>query len=758
MKFALTLISAYLLYVITQPAYGQKIGDWTLSASQLPVYQYTGRLPFTANDPNGKDANLPEDPYFLLGNYRMGLLTHVSGTYQFLTAERAWARLNASTQTNYGWNDASIVFKNGGAAKKVDLIGINSLAADPAVAQRSFGVGFARYTYQLADQVTCTRVISVKPSSKINTGNPSFVVTVSLKNTGTKSQELAYTERMLVNFVLNGTQYTEKAKRPFAYNAATSLNADKQIAIADLSYKTNTFLVAPTPTERYPYDVDPPSVFMYARKTGGNYSATVKTTNDTLGTTVTTTLKPGQLVTFNLVIGLTTGNQFRDVETQVADLFTGAQVNDPAEGLFVPQWKSKLPDLSAEKNPVFKREMLWNAHMVEASAKYSAYYKETFIPQGTVYSYYFGDNISNRDHLQAALAACYTNPELAKSCLRYVIKHSEEDGEIKRGNSGFGYSAASIYKESDEQLFFFYVLSEYLSITKDYQFLNEQVAYYPAEAGKKDAVLTIVKKYFVYLRDEIGVGQNGLVKMLNSDWSDSFFHDYSPNVYSGSAESHLNSVVALAVLPKLVAELTQSKNAQAAPLATALETYRAALEQNYMRDLGDRKFSARAYLSPKLKFGVDNVCVEAQGYLLQIPGLATERKKEIYEYVKSKVLAPEKIGIRTRERSLWGRNPDGEDGGIWFSLEYPMLLGVATFDKDEAWSLLMKFSFHNYALQYPNYWVGQWTAADEVNSTLYREGLYAFWVPSPDRKRAFQGYCSHPHTWPLFCYFKLKEK
>ncbi|UFH57984.1 hypothetical protein [Spirosoma sp. KNUC1025] len=121
------------------------------------------------------------------------------------------------------------------------------------------------------------------------------------------------------------------------------------------------------------------------------------------------------------------------------------------------------------------------------------------------------------------------------------------------------------------------------------------------------------------------------------------------------------------------------------------------------------------------------------------------------------MLTPEKIGIRTRERSLWGRHPDGEDGGIWFSLEYPVLLGVATFDKDEAWSLLMKFSFHNYTLNYPSYWMGQWTAADEVNSTLYREGLYAFWVPSPDLKRAFQGYCSHPHTWPLFCYFKLKE-
>lgn len=70
--------------------------------------------------------------------------------------------------------------------------------------------------------------------------------------------------------------------------------------------------------------------------------------------------------------------------------------------------------------------------MIEASAKYSEYYDETFIPQGSVYSYHFGDNIANRDHLQASLGACYYNPRLAKSCIRYVMKHSESDGEIKR--------------------------------------------------------------------------------------------------------------------------------------------------------------------------------------------------------------------------------------------------------------------------------------------------------------------------------------
>ncbi len=87
------------LYLFPQILFSQKFGGWRWSQSGLPVYHYTGALPVTAFDKDGKDANQPEDPYFLLGNYRMALITHASGIYQFLTAERAWARINAAEQT-----------------------------------------------------------------------------------------------------------------------------------------------------------------------------------------------------------------------------------------------------------------------------------------------------------------------------------------------------------------------------------------------------------------------------------------------------------------------------------------------------------------------------------------------------------------------------------------------------------------------------------------------------------------------------------
>jgi hypothetical protein len=47
-----------------------KIGGWNYTENGLPFYEYRGKLPFAAVDKEGKDALLPGDPFFILGNYR----------------------------------------------------------------------------------------------------------------------------------------------------------------------------------------------------------------------------------------------------------------------------------------------------------------------------------------------------------------------------------------------------------------------------------------------------------------------------------------------------------------------------------------------------------------------------------------------------------------------------------------------------------------------------------------------------------------
>ena len=136
------------------------IGFWKKDNAGLPCFQYTGALPYEEYLSNGQRVKLPEDPWFLLGNYQLTVFTHVSGEYELITGQRSWGRVNQGNGKNSGANRAEITI-NG---KTYSLVGMDSLSADPSVCERSFGCGFADYTY-LIDGVKVSRRLSVKPSS-----------------------------------------------------------------------------------------------------------------------------------------------------------------------------------------------------------------------------------------------------------------------------------------------------------------------------------------------------------------------------------------------------------------------------------------------------------------------------------------------------------------------------------------------------------------------------------------------------------------
>ncbi|MBC8009682.1 MAG: hypothetical protein H7067_06265, partial [Burkholderiales bacterium] len=543
----------------------------------------------------------------------------------------------------------------------------------------------------------------------------------------------------------------------------------RTIALADIAFQPIKLLVPPTsPDVSYTHDIAPPILFLHAAPSpGAHVSANALRTTaagDFLSGEATLALAPGESRTLRFVVGFSFDRAPAVIDRQIADLLSLAP--PPADSNVGPcssAWRAALPDLHDEPDPVLRREMLWNAYVLAALATYSQYFHETYIPQGSVYAFHQGINASNRDHLQHLLPLIHTHPALAKSCLRYAMKHSLPDGEIKRQNTGYGYSDPGIYMESDPQLYMFMAVAEYLRITRDHAFLNEEIRYYPMESGRTDTVLTLLAKHFIYLRDVVGTGRHGLVKMLNSDWSDSFFHRHSPNIYRLFAESHMNSAMALSVLPPLLREL-QTYAATAAPdraladqLIAGVDTYHVALHAAVMKDMEGRTFAPRCYLGernePHLNFGVNTLCLEAQPFLLLAENFPVERKRQLYAEIRARVLDMEKFGARTREVPLWGGEGRGEDGGMWFSHQGPLIAGVATFDRAEALRLLRGLTFDAYAKNYPDYWVGHWTAADSLESTLSsREGLYAFWLQG-----AFQPFCAHAHAWMLYCYYQLRK-
>jgi cellobiose phosphorylase len=166
-----------------------------------------------------------------------------------------------------------------------------------------------------------------------------------------------------------------------------------------------------------------------------------------------------------------------------------------------------------------------------------------------------------------------------------------------------------------------------------------------------------------------------------------------------------------------------------------------------------RSFPRRAWISYNESYGENEIWLEPQGYALQIPEMSQERKQRLFTEVEKRLINGEALGARQQENppvyDVRGVAEPGtrENGGFWFSLNGPLILGVASFDRGKSWSLLRRMTFANFATRFPNYWSGRWTNADAVDSSV-----------SPHKGMTpVIGLCAHPHAWPLYCYLRLKE-
>ena len=707
----------------------------------LPVYNADGMTVSGAKDRTGEDAGLPADPCFILGNYRLTAFAHLSGQIELLTGERGWMRINHQEGNHYR-NRSKLEITR---ADRHEVI----LLADDRVQDgmhACFGAGYACYRRD-AEGVTAERKIMAFPSEHIHSGIPALVIRVTTKNTGSEPVRIRFTESLLCRGCMLSFQGDQEGCTPVAVYENRLKQPSEGLAEAVMGCRfMKTVIPAGDAAERHPYDCFPPVAFMRVLENGGA-SAERTEAGDELAVRTEFMLRPGERKTVSFLEGLS-----HDGEAGVEDCIRAAET----AGNSGAAWKRKLPEFGRERDEGLRWEMIWNAYVLECMATYHRYFGETFIPQGSVYAYRLGQNTSQRDHLQHLLPEILLNPELAKSCLRFVLKHMCENGRIIRQDVGYGYEDQDVYWESDPQLYLFMAAGMYLEMTEDTGFLQEEVPFYPVEYGRRHTVEDALVRAFAYLRDVVRLGRHGLVMMRNSDWSDSFFHPYSPNLYAQVAESHMNTTMALAVMPRFIREMKKHAGEVRQPWIREMEAWTRDLFRAFMTDLGDRVYAPRCYIGfdddPKLRFGEDRLCLEAQVWLLQAPDFPLERKQKLWQAVRKKLLDSEKLGARTREYPLWEHAENqGEDGGIWFAHQGALMQALAGFDPEEGKLLLHRLTFRNYADNYPEYWLGQWTAPDSFESTLSRrEGLYAAWTDHP-----FLPFCAHVHAWNLLGYLLL---
>jgi cellobiose phosphorylase len=252
------------------------------------------------------------------------------------------------------------------------------------------------------------------------------------------------------------------------------------------------------------------------------------------------------------------------------------------------------------------------------------------------------------------------------------------------------------------------------------------------------------------LRDRIGVGAHGLVRLWNSDWNDMFYFwptNMPYNIMFTSAESHMNTAMAVAILANMCGML-EALAPDSAELWGAMTEYRLQLARAFLLDLGTRMFPRRAWIRPGEVYGENDLWLEPVGFAMLMPEFGEEKKRALFGEVQRRLLAEEALGARQIEKPVakpGTKAGSRENGGFWYALNGPLILGVATFDHAAAMGLLKRMTFANFARRFPQYWAGRWSASDSLDSSLLpSEGLSENPV-----------YCAHAHAWPLYCYLRL---
>ena len=720
------------------------LGYWAMDHVGLPTYNYTGIIPYHQLSSESDEITYPVDPWFLLGNYGVTVFVHTSGVYDIYTLRRAWGRLNVASETAQT-NQAIIEVDN----TKYCLTGLDAPIA--CQAKKVFGTGFANFEMEVTDGLHCERTIATLPSEKINTGASAMLISIKIANTSTNTRSIKYTESVLANYEMVN-------EKRISYHTCSSIH--KNHAKASFDPITDKTLIKPPKEEASTYDFYPPELFIKGRD-----STIYKSVDNTDKTSIISAinsfeLKPGGSIILQYVVGFNYDNE--RIEDNSHELFTKGKADEKFRSL----WKSALPDYSFQCDEIIRREMYWNTYVLEASAKYNDYFEETFIPQGMTYDYIWGLNAVARDHLHYTLPTNYFNPKLSQSILRFVLKQMNPNGFFHYNVNGYGYAVPNLWNPSDLQLHLFWAVAEYLEKTNDYSFLKETTCFYPKRINYSASVIEKLRVAFDYLNDEIGTGPHGLVKMLNGDWNDQIWNEQPVTIYYPTAESHYNSSMAIVVLKQLIEQLEIASNVidlsdekdSIDVLVFRIKAYHKKILKAYIVDLGTRVFAKRAYFNETLDMGAENMHIESQLYTLMIEDIPLEQRQKIVIEVQKRLGNNEVLGVRTTEKKVSDTFAAGthENGGIWQYIQGMYALGLLHVDIDEADRVVNKMSFNNFAKNYPNYWPGQWTGADVVNSSMAKlPGLVS---DNGSEYMDFPTYCAHIHSWPLLYQFKKRER
>lgn len=397
-----------------------------------------------------------------------------------------------------------------------------------------------------------------------------------------------------------------------------------------------------------------------------------------------------------------------------------AAQNSPFEQMRAA-WKQNITYFHTGLDPVLHREMAWHSYYLLSATVKSSFHKVHVVPQGSAYLYLHGADGAPRDQGLFAVPMTYLNPSLAKDLLRLIMRITDgQTGQITYSFAGHGFisNALNVHnKPSDLDLFFLLGMTEYLAATGDFDFLKEEVPYYPPNRPHNapgDTVLDHIRFAVKHLFEGVGIGRNDLVKVGSGDWSDSIVLETALKdgpgpfgvTYQNSkdnGESVPNTQMALYVLPLLSAILAE----RAPDVGQVIGQHIDRLRSGASRQWNERGWYNRAVLRgfDNRDIKLEHLDLEAQPWAL-ISGLAQaeQRDKAVIQNVTTYLDDPSMIGASL----LPG-------GMVWPAVSQLLTWGYVRAGRGAlAWRSLNRNTYAAHKAEYPAIWFSTWSGPDGI--------------------------------------------
>lgn len=439
------------------------------------------------------------------------------------------------------------------------------------------------------------------------------------------------------------------------------------------------------------------------------------------------------------------------------------------------KWKTERVSVRIPGKEWVDRELLWHNAYLRGSMTYSEYFVAHILSQGGHYQYLIGLQGAPRDQLQHALPFIYTEPYIAREHILFTLREMSGKGELPYATHGCGMMVAGVMVPSDLQLMLLDFAAEYVLAARDFSFL--QYAYTSNIDGNKTkrTVFEGLMLAYRYVRDEVGRGVHGLVRMKTGDWNDQAVYGRVPFLKTRYAQKHgesmLNSGIAVYALGAFAEMLKAAgypmESAEAAALSKDIkEAFASQWNGNWYK---------RAFLGEKLGWlGDELLWLEPQPWAL-ISGCAEGEKKDILVNNIRRLLD------NPNGASLISHNPDVredskglsagtlENGGIWPAVNGYLVWGLAKVSGAYAYEEWLKNSRYAQANAYPEIWYGIWSGPDSVNASYAKYPGRTQNSKNPytgKREKFFKMTVGvdwedfpvlnlHAHTWQQYTVFKL---